>query len=106
MLFVTQGSVSGVCVRGVCRGHSEELSTIKQSGHNVKPSDLLSNPCLTELYSTPKSVASGTEEQGDRSKVRPWVVLTHSRRKKKSLTLQERPSFTWNFEIKTSACLH
>lgn len=50
---------SGVCVcfGGVCRGHSEELSTIKQSGHNVKPYDLLSNPCLTELCSTAESGA-------------------------------------------------
>lgn len=54
---------SGECVRGVCRGDSEELSTIKQSGHNVKPSDLLSNPCLTELCSTLESEASGPEEQ-------------------------------------------
>lgn len=51
---VCLGGVSGVCrvcVGGVCRGHSEELSTIKQSGPNVKPSDLLSNPCLSELCS-------------------------------------------------------
>lgn len=82
---VCRRSVSEECVGGVCRGHSEELSTIKQSGHNVKPSDLLSNPCLTEPCSTAGSAArSSLFTDGPRRKVNGFrdIVETHLEKNK------------------------
>lgn len=90
---------------GVCQGHSEELSTIKQSGHNVKSSDLLSNPCLTELCSTPESAASSGEEQlvyrwpAEEGQLL-WDTFKKKKKKKKTAppTLQELLSLPVHFE--------